>query len=115
MASPEGQNIGQKEAVAARPVRLATTNIIDWKLEQKDDPVLFQVVKHLRAPREAFREALLKVLDRKAVEVYVKSKEQLLIKNGLLYQKTRLGPARETVFQFVVPKGHQGAALDGCH
>ena len=43
------------------------------------------------------------------------AKEQLLIKNGLLYRKARQGQADEIVFQFVVPQRHQGAALDGCH
>ena len=94
---------------------LATTNVTDWKQEQKEDPVLYQVAKHLRAPRETFKAALHKVLDKKATATYVKAKEQLLIKNGLLYRKTRHGQADETVFQFVVPQRHRGAALDGCH
>ena len=42
-------------------------------------------------------------------------KEQLLIKNGLLYHKTQQGLASEIMFQFVVPQRHQSAALDGCH
>ena len=63
--NPEGMKANQEEAVAARAAKLASTNIIDWKVEQKDDPVLYQVVKHLRAPRETFKEALLKVLVRK--------------------------------------------------
>ena len=63
--NPEGVKANQEEAVAARAAKLASTNIIDWKVEQKDDPVLYQVVKHLRAPRETFKEALLTVLDRK--------------------------------------------------
>ena len=103
------------KAVAARAAKLASTNIIDWKVEQKDDPVLYQVVKHLRASREAFKEALLMVLDKKATTAYVKSKEQLLLKSGLLYRKTHIGPAKETSFQFVVPQRHHSAAMDGCH
>ena len=99
----------------AKPARLATTNITDWKQEQKEDPVLYQVAKHLRAPRETFKAALHKALDKKATAAYVKAKEQLLIKNGLLYQKTQQGQADEIVFQFVVPQRHRGAALDGCH
>ena len=59
--------------------------------------------------------ALHKVLDKKATAAYVKAKEQLLIKNGLLYCKTRQGQADEIMFQFVVPQRHQSAALDGCH
>ena len=55
------------------------------------------------------------MLDKKARAVYVKVKEQLLIKNGLLYCKTWQGQADEIVFQFVVPQRHRGATLDGCH
>ena len=113
--TPDCQEVCQEETVGARPARLATTNVTDWKQEQKEDPVLYQVVKHLRAPHETFKAALHKVLDKKATAAYVKVKEQLLIKNGLLYHKTQQGPADEIVFQFVVPQRHQNAALDGCH
>ena len=113
--TPDYQGGSQEEAVEARPTRLATTNVTDWKQEQKEDPVLYQVAKHLRAPRETFKAALHKVLDKKATATYVKVKEQLLIKNDLLYQKTRQGQADEIVFQFVVPQRHRGTALDGCH
>ena len=71
--------------------------------------MLYQVVKHLRAPRETFKEALLTVLNKKATTAYVKAKEQLLLKNGLLYRKTYIGPAKETIFQFVVPQRHRSA------
>ena len=113
--SSDCQDVCQKEMVEARPARLATTNITDWNLEQKEDPVLYQVVKHLRVPRETFKAALHKVLDKKATAAYVRAKEQLLIKNGLLYCKTQQGQADEIVFQFVVPERHQSTTLDGCH
>ena len=113
--SSDCQNVHQEEAVGARPARLATTNVTDWKLELKEDPVLYQLAKHLRAPREMLKAALHKVLDKKATTAYVKVKEQLLIKNGLLYRKTRQGPADEIVFQFIVPQRHRSTALDGCH
>ena len=109
------QNVHQEEVVGARPARLATTNVTDWRQEQKEDPVLYQLVKHLRAPHETFKAALHKVLDKKASAAYVKAKEQLLIKNGLLYHKTQQGLAGEIVFQFIVPQRHQSATLDGCH
>ena len=113
--TPDCRGDCQEEAVEARPARLATINVTDWKQEQKEDPVLYQVAKHLRAPRETFKAALHKVLDKKPTATYVKAKEQLLIKNGLLYQKTRQGQADEIVFLFVVPQRHRGTALDGCH
>ena len=113
--SSDCQDVCQKETVEARPARLATTNVTNWKQEQKEDPVLYQVVKHLRVPHEMFKAALHKVLDKKATAAYVKAKEQLLIKNGLLYRKTWQGQADEIVFQFIVPQRHRSAALDGCH
>ena len=113
--TPVLQECSQEVAVEAKPARLATTNVIDWKQEQKEDPVLYQVTKHLRVPHETFKAALHKVLDKKATATYVKAKEQLLIKNGLLYRKSWQGQADETVFQFVVPQRHRGTALDGCH
>ena len=113
--TPDCQEVCQEEMVGARPARLATTNVTDWKQEQKEDPVLYQVVKHLRVPREMFKASLHKVLDKKATTAYVKVKEQLLIKNGLLYCKTQQGPANEIVFQFIVPQRHRSATLDGCH
>ena len=113
--SSDCQDVYQKETVEARPARLATTNVTNWKQEQKEDPVLYQVVKHLRVPHEMFKAALHKVLNKKATAAYVKAKEQLLIKNGLLYRKTQQGQADEIVFQFVVPQRHWSTALDGCH
>ena len=113
--TPDCQGDSQEEAIVARPARLATTNVTDWKQEQKDDPILYQLAKHLRAPHETFKAALHKVLDKKATATYIKAKEQLLIKNSLLYRKTRQGQANEIVFQFVVPQRPWGAALDGCH
>ena len=69
----------------------------------------------MRAPHQIFKAALHKVLDKKATASYLKAKEQLLIKNGLLYRKTWQEQADEIVSQFVVPQRHWGAALDGCH
>ena len=113
--NPDNQEVGQGVIVDVRPARLATTNITNWKLEQQEDPVLYQAVKHWKAPKETFREALLKVTDRKAASAYVKSKDQLIMKIGLLYRQSKLGQTGETVLQFVVPQIHRNAALNGCH
>ena len=113
--TPVWQGDYQEETVGARPTRLAITNVTDWRQKQKEDPVLYQVAKHLRAPCKTFKAALHKVLDKKATAAYVKVKEQLLIKNGLLYHKTRQGQADKIVFQFIVPQRHWSTALDGCH
>ena len=113
--NPNCQTVPQEGTIGTKPARLATTNVTDWKLEQKEDPILYQVVKLQKASQEVFKEALLKVTDRKAVTAYVKSKEQLIMKNGLLYRQSKQGPIEETVFQIVVPQIHRSVALDGCH
>ena len=112
--NPGCQTARQEKTLDAMPARLATTNVIDWKLKQKEDPVLYQVVKNQKASHETFKETLLKVTDQKATMAYVKSKEQLIIKNSLLYRQSKQGPVEETMFQFV-PQIHRSAALDGCH
>ena len=71
--TPDCRGDCQEEMVEARPARLATTNVTDWKQEQKEDPVLYKVAKHLRAPHETFKAALHKVLDKKATAAYVKA------------------------------------------
>ena len=83
---PDNQKASPEVTIGVRPARLATTNITNWKLEQQEDPVLYQAVKHRKASRETCKEALLKVTDRKAVSAYAKSKDQLVMKNGLLYR-----------------------------
>ena len=113
--NPNNQKASQEVTIGARPARLATTNITDWKLEQQEDPVLYQVVKHRKTSQETFKEALLKVTDRKAVSAYAKSKDQLIMMNGLLYHQSKQGQTQETVLQFIVPQIHRNVALDGCH
>ena len=103
------------EVLEARPARLSTVHVTDWKKAQKEDPVLYQVVKNLKAPREQFKEALRPLIEKKSVRDYVKMKDHLVLKDGLLYLKTYEGKAKEVLFRFVVPKAHRSKALDGCH
>ena len=39
--SSDGQDVCQKETIGARPAKLETTNVTDWKQEQKEDPILY--------------------------------------------------------------------------
>ena len=55
--NPDNQKASSEVTVGVRPARLATTNITNWKLEQQEDPVLYQVVKHRKASQETFKEA----------------------------------------------------------
>ena len=103
------------DVLEAHPARLSTVHVTDWKKAQKEDPVLYQVVKNLKAPREQFKEALKPLIEKKLVWDYVKMKDCLVLKDGLLYLKTYEGKVKEVLFKFVVPKAHRSKALDGCH
>ena len=39
--NPNCQTVSQEGTIGAKPVRLASTNVTDWKLEQKEDPILY--------------------------------------------------------------------------
>ena len=103
------------KTLTACPAQMTTLHVTDWKQAQKDDPALYAVVKNLRSPLNQFKDALKHVLDQKSIRAFVKARENLTMKNGLLYRKLRLKATGEDVWQFVVPKTHRGVALDGCH
>ena len=103
------------ETLTACPAHMTTLHVTNWKQAQKDDPALNTVVKNLRSPLNQFNDALKHVLDQESIRAFVKARENLTMKNGLLYHKLRLKATGEDVWHFVVPKTHRSVALDGCH
>ena len=89
--------------------------MVDWKKAQREDPALNTLVKNLRSSKEDFMRAMCKVLDPKAARAYEKQRDGLVLKNGLLYHRTRFTKTGEDLWHFIVPKSHWGIALDGCH
>ena len=61
------------DMLSACPVQLQTLHVLDWQKAQKEDKVLYTLVKNLRSPREVFKKAMCKVLDKKAVHAYERS------------------------------------------
>ena len=51
------------EVLGARLARLTQMHVTNWTQAQKDDPVLFSVVKNLRAPIKEFQAALRSLMD----------------------------------------------------
>ena len=103
------------ETLTACPAQMTTLHVIDWKQAQKDDPTLYTIVKNLRSPLNQFKDALKHMLDQKSIKAFIKARENLTMKNGLLYHKLQLKATCEDMWHFVVPKTHCGVALDGCH
>ena len=103
------------ETLMACPARMTTLHVTNSKQAQKDDPTLYAVVKNLRSPLNQFKNALKHVLDQKSIRAFIKARENLTMKNGLLYHKLQLKATGEDVWCFVVPKTHHSVSLDGCH
>ena len=103
------------ETLSACPVKYTTLQVVDWKKAQREDPTLSTLVKNLRSSKEDFMRAICKVLNPKAAWAYESQRDGLILKNGLLYHKTRLTKTGEHLWCFIVPKSHRGVALDGCH
>ena len=68
------------ETLTACPAQMTMLHVTDWKLAQKDDPVLYAVVKNLKSPLGQFRDALKHVLDQKSIRAFVKARENLTMK-----------------------------------
>ena len=95
-----------EETLASYPVKLVTVHTTDWKQAQKEDSVLYAVVKNLRASHEDFKKVLRCLLNKKAIRAFEKVRASLVFKDSLLYQKCRLKQTGEDVFRFVVPASH---------
>ena len=80
-----------------------------------EDTILHILVKHLRSSRQDFKKVMYKVLDPKAVQTYEKKRNNLILKNSLLYHKTCLTKTGEDLWCLIMPKSHQGIALNGYH
>ena len=89
------------ETLTACPARMTTLHVTDWKQAQKDDPVLFVIVKNLRSPLNQFKDTLKHVLDEKSIRVFVKTRDNLTMRNGLLYHKLHLKANGENVWHLL--------------
>ena len=94
------------ETLTACPAWMTTLHVTNWKQAQKDDSALFTIVKNLKAPLDRFKDALKHVLDQKSIRAFVKVRENLVMKNSLLYHKLCLKATGEDIWHFVVPKTH---------
>ena len=75
------------ETWTACPAQMTTLHVTDSKQSQKDDPTLYTVVKNLRSPLDQFKDALKHMLDQKSIRAFIKARENLIMKNRLLYHK----------------------------
>ena len=85
----------------------------DWVKEQMDDIDINKVVQLLKSNKLSTYKA--QEMDSSAVQVLLKCKKDLILKNGLLYQRKNLKNHPELVVQFVLPKRFIHNVILACH
>ena len=85
----------------------------DWVKEQMEDVDINKVVQLLKSNKLITYKA--QEIDSMAVQVLLKCRKDLILKNGLLYQKTNLKNHLEMVVQFILPKRFIRKVILACH
>ena len=81
----------------------------DWKIEQKDDPVIGPVIEALQNKTSntmGFSDESKRLF---------RNRSHLLFHCGLLYRKIFDSQQQENKFQFVLPKSYWKQSLEACH
>jgi hypothetical protein len=81
--------------------------------QQKGDEVIGKVLKYLEMGRKPSRKE--RKTENKTVLCVLKTWDQLFLRDGVLYRKTRTGPQGQDVCQLVLPKSLREIALRGVH
>ena len=85
----------------------------DWVKEQHEDSdigLLIQLLKADKLKRYVARE-----MDSSGIQVLLKYRKDLFLKNGLLYQRVMLKHHTEPISQFVLPKSFVHKVILACH
>ena len=85
----------------------------DWVKEQMDDVDVNKIVQLLKSNKLSTYMA--QEMDSSAIRILLRCKKDLILENGLLYQRTILKNHPEPVVQFVLPKRFIHKVILACH
>ena len=85
----------------------------DWVKEQMDDVDVNKIVQLLKSNKLSTYMA--QEMDLSAIQILLRCKKDLILKNGLLYWRTILKNHPEPVVQFVLPKRFIHKVILACH
>ena len=103
-------------AILAKNVQLAGAPEIsnqDWRQEQGSDKDIGQVIELIKQKRHL--QYTCKEEDPSGMRVILKYKQDLELKNGLLYRKAKLQNHDRVRHQFVLPENHRKRAIRAIH
>ena len=105
-----------KTTILAKHVQLAGTPEIpnqDWKHEQGSDKDIEPVIELIKQKRHL--QYVCKEGDPSGMRVILKYKQDLELKNGLLYRKVKLQNHNRVIHQFVLPENYRKRAIMALH
>ena len=85
----------------------------DWIKEQMEDVDISKIVQLLKSNQLSTYKA--QEMDSSAIRVLLKYRKDLILKNGLLYRRTKLKNHPELVVQFALPKRFVHKVIVACH
>ena len=85
----------------------------DWVKEQMDDVDLNKIVQLLKSNQ--LNTYMTQEMDLSAIQILLRCKKDLILRNGLLYQRTNLKNHPGPVAQFVLPKRFICKVTLACH
>ena len=85
----------------------------DWVKEQMDDVDINKIVQLLKSSQ--LSSYMAQEMDSSAIQILLRCKKNLILKNGLLYWRTTLKNHPEPVVQFVLPKRFIHKVILACH
>ena len=85
----------------------------DWVKEQMDDVNLNKIVQLLKSNQ--LNTYMTQEMDSSAIQILLRCKKELILKNRLLYRRTNLKNHPEPVVQFVLPKRFIHKVILACH
>ena len=87
----------------------------DWIKEQVDDVDLNKIIKLKLLKSNRLNTYMTQEMDSPAIQIMLRCKKDLILRNGLLYWRTNLKNHLEPVVQFVLPKGFICKVILACH
>ena len=103
-------NVIQKEILVNSTPKLTHH---EWVKEQHEDLDIGAAIQLLKSDKLGKYGA--KEMDSSGIQVLLKYRKDLFLKNGLLYQKVMLKNHSEPIFQFVLPKNFVCKVILACH
>ena len=103
-------NVIQKGMVVSSISKLTHSEWVKEQHEDSDIGLLVQLLKFDKLKKYMARET-----DSSGIQVLLKYRKDLFLKNGLLYQKVMLKNHSEPISQFVLPKNFVHKVILACH